>query len=176
MTLRPVGGDVKVSRQVEVALSDRVVEFEVRETDGRLMPGNYSAQLQLTTPNGNPIGEFLRLILPDAPSSLGESVLLRRSAATGQRYARTADPRFRRNERLRLELPTDATDPVTAALRDSRGIELAVPVEVTEREDESGAFRWVVVDVPVIPLAPADYAVVVTQGSESRITAFRVAP
>jgi hypothetical protein len=47
---------------------------------------------------------------------------------------------------------------------------------VTERRDPSGAFRSIVVDVALAPLAQGDYLVEITQGDARRLTAFRVVP
>jgi hypothetical protein len=49
-------------------------------------------------------------------------------------------------------------------------------VQVSERPDPSGAFRWVVVDLALAPFGPADYAIEVTQGQATQLTAFRVVP
>jgi hypothetical protein len=102
--------------------------------------------------------------------------MLRRSAATGQRYMPTADPRFVRTDRLRLEFPTDTPGTSSVVLRDRRGMELPVPLQASERPDDAGGFRWIVVDVPLLSLAPADYAVDVTHAGMSRMTAFRLTP
>jgi hypothetical protein len=103
-------------------------------------------------------------------------VLSRKSNAPGQRYVRTADLRFRKTESVRLELPTTSTEPASARLLDSRGAPLSVPAQVSERADASGSFRWIVVDFPATPLAPAYYVAEVKQGSASSVTAFRVIP
>ena len=174
MTLRPLRGGDPISRQLPVTTATNF-EFELRGADA-LAPGEYSVQLQLTGAGGEPVGEFLRITVPDATSSLGEALLLRRGPTTGPRYARTADPRFYRTDRLRLELPTDSREPATAQLRDRRGGALATPVQLTERDDQTSRFRWIVADVPLTSIAPGDYAVEVTQGSATRITAFRVVP
>ena len=174
MTLRPLRGGDPISRQLPVTTATNF-EFELRGADA-LAPGEYSVQLQLTGAGGEPVGEFLRITVPDATSSLGEALLLRRGPTTGPRYARTADPRFYRTDRLRLELPTDSREPATAQLRDRRGGALATPVQLTERDDQTSRFRWIVADVPLTSIAPGDYAVEVTQGSATRIAAFRVVP
>jgi len=100
----------------------------------------------------------------------------RRGPSTGPQHLRTADPRFRRNERIRLELATSSAEPATARLIDRSGQPMTVPVEVTERPDPSGAFRWVVADLALAPFGPADYAIEVTQGPSKQLTAFRVVP
>ena len=92
-------------------------------------------------------------------------------------YARrTADPRFQRSDRLRFEHATTLSEPPKARLLDRNGNPLSVPVQVTERPDESGAFRWIVVDAALAPFAPGDYAVEVTQGTAKQVTAFRIVP
>jgi hypothetical protein len=52
---------------------------------------------------------------------------------------------------------------------------MSVPVEVSTRPDAAG-FTWVVVDLGLAPFGPADYAIEVTQGQISQMTAFRVVP
>jgi VWFA-related protein len=174
MTLRPIRGGEPVSRQLPFTAATNFA-FELRGADA-LAPGEYSVQLQFTGAGGEPVGEFLRIAVPDSTSPLGEALLLRRGSATGPQYLRTADPRFYRTDRLRLELPTDSREPATARLRDRRGGALPTPVQVAYREDETGQFRWIVADVPLTSVAPGDYAVEVTQGTAARITAFRVVP
>ena len=110
---------------------------------------------------------------------LGEAVLSRRRPSTGPGYFRSADPRLARADRLRLELATSApvtTSPPAAALLDRAGKPLAVPLQVTTRDDAAAGLRWIVVDAAIAPLAPGDYAIEVTHGDAKQITAFRVIP
>jgi VWFA-related protein len=176
LTLRPTRGGSSISRAITVPAGGSTFAVEWRESDGPLTAGEYSVQLQLTDTGGRPVGEFARVTIAEAQSALGEATLLRRGATTGQRYVRTADPRFVRTERLRLELPTDVPGAPSAIVRDSRGAELQIPAQIIERPDESGVFRWLVVDVPLTSLAPADYAVEVQHGGMTRVTAFRLIP
>jgi hypothetical protein len=175
MTLRPAAGGTAITRRVEIASADSVVEFEFHG-DTPLAPGVYSAQLEFVGNDGEPLGDFLRLTIPGEPAALGEPMLSRRTASPNQRFTRTADPRFRKTEFVRLELPTTASEPAAARVLDSKGAVLPVPPTLSERPDASAAFRWIVVDVPISPLAPAVYALEVIQGGASRITAFRVVP
>ena len=176
LTLRPTRGGSPISRAITVAAGSSTFAVEWRESDGPLTAGEYSVQLQLTDAVGQAVGEFGRVTIAEALSPLGEAILLRRGVTTGQRYVRTADPRFVRTDRLRLELPTDVTGATSAIVRDSRGAGLQIPAQIAERPDESGLFRWVVIDVPLTSLAPADYAVEVQHGGMTRVTAFRLTP
>jgi hypothetical protein len=109
-----------------------------------------------------------------SPPSLGDAVMWRRGPSTGPQHLRTADPRFQRSERLRLEFPTSSTESATARVIDRNGQAISVPVEVSTRPDSG--FSWVVVDLGLAPFGPADYAIEVTQGQHRQITAFRVSP
>ncbi len=176
VTLKPVAGGDAITRKVEISPARGVVEFDFVGGDSRLAPGSYSMQLQLVAPNGDPLGDFMRLTIPGEPAPLGEPLLSRRMNSPGQQFTRTADLRLRKTETLRFELPTTSSAPVTARLLDSRGSALTVPVQVNNRPDPSGTFQWVVVDVPMTPLAAAYYAMEVKQGTVARVTAFRVVP
>ena len=98
----------------------------------------------------------------------------RRGPSTGPKYVKTADPRFQRSDRMRLEFATSANG-ATARLLDRAGKPLQVPVQVTERTDADG-IRWIVADVTLAPLAASDYAIEVSAGGASQITGFRVNP
>jgi hypothetical protein len=69
-----------------------------------------------------------------------------------------------------------ASPPAAARLLDRTGNPLAIPVQVSARPDASGGFQWMVVDASLAPLAPADYAIEVTQGTDKQLTGFRVVP
>ena len=70
----------------------------------------------------------------------------RRGPSTGPRHLQTADFRFSRSERIRLELATTVPGSAAARLLDRAGQPIQVPVEVSARPDDSGQFRWIVAD------------------------------
>jgi hypothetical protein len=95
------------------------------------------------------------------------------SAGTGTREVPTADLRFRRNEQVRVEIPTASSDPPTARLLDRNGQPLAVPVTAAVRDDADGS-RWHTAQLALAPLAAGDYVIEIAAGSRRTLAAFRV--
>jgi len=169
-------GTEVMSQTLDVRTEDGPFGFEVPGTGG-LASGEYAVRVRLKSDADSTLtlSDTARVILSQE-MPLGEAVLWRRGPTTGLQHRRTADPRFQRNERLRLELATTVPGPATARLLDRNGNPLSVPVQVTERPDESSAFRWVVVDAALAPFAPGDYALEVTQSGAKQVTGFRIVP
>ena len=153
--------------------------FAVRlPAEGGVGPGEYAVRVRVR-PNadpGLPVSDTARVIVPDMASALGEPLMWRRGPSTGPRYLVTADQRFRRNERVRLELPTAVAGSASARMLDRLGRPMEIPAQVTERSDPSGMFRWIVVDATLAPLAPGDYAIEVTLADGKQLGAFTVVP
>jgi len=148
--------------------------FSVRvPTNGPLAAGDYAVRIRLRGGDGM-VSDTARVIVPAQPSALGEAVMWRRGQSTGPKYVKTADPRFQRSDRMRLEFATNANG-ATARLLDRAGKTLQVPVQVTERTDTDG-IRWIVADVTLAPLAASDYAIEVNAGGGSQVTGFRIIP
>jgi VWFA-related protein len=143
-----------------------------------LAAGDYVVRVRVTPKAGQslPLSDLARLTIPAAPMPLGQPMLLRRGLSTGTRYVATADPRFQRSDRLRLELPTRTPGQASAQLLDAAGKPIPVTVAISERADDAGGFRWVVADATLAPLAAGDYAIEVTLGTAKQVTAFRVVP
>ncbi len=174
LTIQPAGSGSgsTISKRADLSPGN---SFDVELVEP-LDPGDYVVRLTVSGANIEPLRETVRLTVTEEAASLGEPLLLRRGPATGQRFVRTADPSFQRTERVRVEIPTTSTDSAAATLRDSKGAVIPVPVTVSERPDGSGPWRWITADVPLAPLAPAAYAIVLTQGTATRVAAFRVVP
>lgn len=153
--------------------------FDVRiPQSGTLPPGSYFVRVRLHPPKAGPlvIHESPRVELPAANQGLGQPVLWRRGPNVRAAYQRTADPRFRREERLRLEYQTDLEGAATARVLDKLGQPLAIPIDMTERGGDGGETKWVVADLSLLNMAPGEYAVEVTQQEKTQITAFRLVP
>jgi hypothetical protein len=98
----------------------------------------------------------------------GAPLVLRRGPSTGIAWVPTADMRFRRQERLRVEIAGGegaALDALEGALVDRRGNRMAVPVRV----EAPAEGRPLTADVTLAPLAAGDYVILVQQG-EARVT------
>jgi len=154
--------------------------FDLRVPDAGTLPfGNYSVRVRIYRAgdsNGPLVQDFPRVELGAAAVGLSEPVLSRRGPLVRDSYRHTADPRFRRTERLRLEYATDVDGIPTARVLDRMGQPLPVPVQVEMRTANDVAVRWAVADLALTGLAPGDYAVSMSQGETTQITAFRIVP
>ncbi|MEO7790702.1 MAG: VWA domain-containing protein [Vicinamibacterales bacterium] len=106
-----------------------------------------------------------------------QPVFYRRGPASANRQVPTADVRFTRADRVRLELPVGPdVKPGTGRMLDRTGQPLAVPVTIGERVE--GTQHWITADLALAPLAPGDYAVeirtIAPTGESGVITALRV--
>ena len=101
-----------------------------------------------------PVTDNLRL----NPKASGEPLLFRRGPSTGNRLVPAPTFAVSRTERLRIEVPIDASvKPGSGRLLDRAGQPLQVPVTVGERADAETNQRWLTADVSLAPLAPSDY-------------------
>jgi VWFA-related protein len=133
-------------------------------------PGEYTVRVR-----GDGFGTVsVRVKLPPAPEA-GGAVFIRRGQTTGNKEVPTADRRYRRSEQLRLEMPMPEGGAVTARLLDRTGKPLAVPVNVATRDDNDGT-RWQTAQLALAPLAPADYIIELTNGTNRTLIGFRVVP
>jgi VWFA-related protein len=178
ITVVSAAGEQVFSRTMDVKTTDGSFALRVPES-GAVPPGEYAVRVRVQPQGAGDLAvtDVARVIVPETPSWLGEPILWRRGPSTGPRYLRTADPRFQRSERLRLEFPTPAAAPsASARLLDRTGTPLPIPLAVSERPEPSGDTKWIVVDATLAPMAAGDYAIEVTQGGVKQLTAFRVVP
>jgi VWFA-related protein len=159
--------------------------FRVALTSSQpLAPGDYVLRVGARAgATSIPSRDTAHITIAAAPDSTG-ALFIRRGPTTGNKELPTADLRFRRNEQVRVEIPTVSSDPVTARLLDRTGKPLAVPVTATVRDDADGS-RWVTAQLALAPLAAGDYVIEIVAGAggsgapggEKRlISAFRVVP
>jgi len=172
--ITPEGQQI-VSQKLELKPGESAFNLQLPAT-GAVPAGDYTVRVRLRSPVEGELGlsDTARVVVKDA--ALGEAVLWRRGPTTGPQFLRTADPRFQRTDRIRLELATSAATPVTARLLDRNGTILTVEPQVSERSDGSNSFKWIVIDLILAPFAPGDYAIDAAQGEARQVTAFRIVP
>jgi hypothetical protein len=144
-------------------------------TSRTLLAGEY--QLQIRTKGARataPSTDVVRIALAPAPQATG-AIFFRRGSATANRDVPTADLRFRRSDRLRVDVPSPGAENVTARLLDRAGTPMAIPVSATVRDDPDSS-RWQSAEVALAPLAPGDYVVEIVAGTSRTLVAFRVVP
>jgi VWFA-related protein len=150
--------------------------FRVALTSSQpLAPGDYVLRVGARAGAASiPSRDTARIAIPPAPDSMG-ALFIRRGPGTGNRDVPTADLRFRRNEQVRVEVPTASSDPITARLLDRTGKPLAVPVAAALRDDNDGS-RWRTAQLALAPLATGDYVIEIASGDQRMLSAFRVVP
>jgi VWFA-related protein len=146
--------------------------------------GDYTLRVS-SKPAGTTLGstETLHIVLPKWPAvgtlALSQPLLFRRGPFTGPSWIAAGDLRFRRQERVKVEV--SVTGPMASSavrLLDRAGNLLSLPVTVTER-DESGA-KVVSGEVTLAPLSVGDYVLetTISQGTTTQkvLAAFRIVP
>lgn len=178
VTVLAADGTELLSQTLQVKPSDGAFALRVPQ-QGAVKPGEYAVQVQLR-PDANDsvvLTDTARVVMNAARGEeLGTPVVWRRGPSTGPRYLQTADGRFSRSERIRLELATTVPGTAGARLLDRAGQPLHVPVSVSARPDDSGQFRWIVADATLAPLAPGQYTIEVTLGALKQSFEMRLVP
>jgi len=144
-------------------------------TSRTLSAGDY--QLQVRTKGARATAastDVVRIAVAPAPQATG-AMFFRRGSATANRDVATADLRFRRSDRLRVDVPSPGAENVTARLLDRAGAPIAIPVSAMVRDDADRS-RWLSAEVALAPLAPGDYVVETVAGTSRTLAAFRVIP
>ena len=140
-------------------------------------PGAFDVRVKIESPGApKPIEQTTRVALARAPSGSGV-VIFRRGPTTGNKYLPTANRRFRRSDRIRVEIPVAGpVNSPAARLLDRLGAPKPVPVAASVRDDADGS-RWVVAELALVPLAAGDYVIEVNGGPGAReLVAFRMVP
>jgi VWFA-related protein len=121
--------------------------------------GDISLRARLAAVEGS-VMPFTDTLRAEIASMKGQPLLYRRSVSTGNRLQPTADFRFSRTERVRIEIPVGSEiKPGPGRVLDRAGVPLQVPVTTGERLDEASGQRWITADVSLAPLSLGDYAV-----------------
>jgi VWFA-related protein len=163
-------GDLVSSAKAKIAPGTTSTLISIAP-DAPIAAGDYTVRVRSQSPTGSETIS-LPVVLAPSPAASG-AMFLRRGQTTGNKDVPTADVRFRRSERVRVEVPSTA-DVTSARLLDKTGKPIpAIPVTASTRTDSDGA-KWATAELLLAPLAPGDYIVEVVAGETRTLAAFRI--
>jgi len=170
--------DRQPAAAAQTALPEAARAVLVDLTGQPVRSGTYAVRAEVAS-SGKRASDSLRIVVPADEDAFGRPIMFRRGPATGPAYLPTSDRRFRRADRLRIDVPSEiALDTVTAALLGRNGRPLAVPVTLGERDDNGT--RHVTGEIVLAPLAVGDYLVEFANRAKpvapSVLVAFRIVP
>jgi VWFA-related protein len=179
----PGTGPKTPPQTVTVAIEPGQRSIVVNGSEQPLPAGRYAVRAELAARNSRlPMQVTTFAIVPAEGVEIGTGGLAsRRGPSTGLAYIPTADPRFRRTERLRVEVPL-AGDGFTGTGRLLTREGQATPLLVTysSRSDETTKQQFAVADVTLAPLAAGEYVLELslTKDGKTEIVSygFRVIP
>jgi len=174
VTITDTAGKTLATARVEIPRGSRSFRVALSPSPA-LTSGDYVVRAGARsgdTATTVPVRDLLHIPTPAAATSIG-AMFMRRGPTTGIKEVPTADLRFRRSERIRVEIPTLSTGAPGARLLDRTGKPLAVPVAGALRDDPDGS-RWLTGEVVLAPLAPGDYVIELSEGNARMLCAFRV--
>jgi hypothetical protein len=169
ITVRNLEGNTVATAEQPLPLGERTLAAVV-PLPAAVVAGEYRVLVRITAASKiDSVGDSVAVTVSAKPVTIGDPLVLRRGPSTGVKYVPTADLRFRRQERIRLEAPfVVPLDRVRATLVSQAGQPMTIPVQVTERVD--GASRIAVFDVSLAPLAAGGYAIMVTDSDTTTST------
>jgi VWFA-related protein len=148
------------SHTMTVAIEPGQRSIVVDGSERPLSAGRYAVRAELTARDGRqPIQVTTFATVPADAAEVGTGVLAaRRGPSTGLAYMATADPRFRRTERLRVEVPLAADGfKGTGRLLTREGQSTPLVVSFTSRTDDATKQQFGVAEVALAPLAAGEY-------------------
>jgi VWFA-related protein len=176
-------GKAGESQTITVAVEPGQRSIIVNGSERPLAAGRYSVRAELTPRNGRlPLQVTTFATVPAEAAEVGTGALaLRRGPSTGLAYVGTADPRFRRTERLRAEVPMSGDGFTgTGRLLTREGQALPLVVSFTTRRDEALQQQFGVAEVNLAPLAAGEYVLELslTKNGKTDVVAygFRIIP
>jgi hypothetical protein len=180
------GGTTIVRYTVPIPAGSNRFETRFPRTadDVWLDPGAYTLRVRAKPAgSGIPTTDTSRIQVPPAPGTaalvMGQPFYARRLGGPNSEALPTADRRFRRTERLIVQVSASmAPESVTGELLDRSGKPLQVPVAATIVDKDF--VRWARAEVVLAPLAAGDYLLRLSsrRGGEQVVTLapFRIIP
>jgi VWFA-related protein len=155
----PGGMTAASSQTVTVPIEPGQRSIPVEGGTPALVAGRYAVRAELTPRAGRmPLQVTTFATVPAESVAVGTAALaLRRGPSTGLAYVPTADPRFRRTERLRIEVPIAGEGVTTAGRMLTREGDAMPIVVTTSTRADATARQFAVADVVLAPLAAGEY-------------------
>jgi hypothetical protein len=172
-SIRNQGGDTVSTGTSPLDKGARIVEIQLPVVEG--MAGDVKVQVRLA--GTGPLARYTdttSVALDAAPTGWGPPRLSRRGPSTGIAWVPTADPRFRRQERLRVTVGVGVdAGSITGTLLDRHGKTINVPVRIERPEPAA-----LIAELALAPLAAGDYvlALGVNAGPRRLLVPLRVVP
>jgi VWFA-related protein len=183
VTVTSPSGQTVAQAEVPLAPGARSATAALETSSAPLEAAELLVRLRLAPAAGGlPLTDAARVALPAADVPAAGPRLARASPQTRQQFIVTADPRYRRGEKIRVEVPVaPGATGATAALLDQAGkVMSAIPVAATLDPPDPRGIGWAMAAVSLAPLAPGDYVVRVEiahpDGDRRVFAAFRVVP
>jgi VWFA-related protein len=186
ITMTSTAGATIATAHTAIPAGARSFRATLRPADGAapIPPGDYAVRVSVrgAAAGGVPSRDTVHVAVPAAPESTG-AIVLRRGQSTSNRDVPTADLRFRRSERIRVEVPAPNASTVSARLLDRSGKPLTLPVTAAMRDEADGS-RWATAQLALAPLAAGDYVIEMSgraggsggAGAFKKLIAFRIVP
>ena len=169
--------------ETDVTISPGQRAFTITPPAGTtIAPGRYVVRLLLSPKAGVvPLQTTVDVTVPEPTALIAQTgVASRRGPTTGLNYLPTADARFTRTERLRLEIPRPSSGGTLSARllgRDGQPLGLAITLADSTDPDKP---QMIVADLALAPLAQGEYVIEVTAEQdgkkESATYGFRLVP
>ena len=162
---------------VTLAIEPGQRSITVTGTDAPVAAGRYLVRAEITPRAGRiPLQVSTFVTVPADTAVIGSAALaLRRGPSTGLAYVATADPRFRRTERLRIEVPlVEPATEATGRMLTREGQPMPLIVTSSSRVDEATQLRLGVADVTLSALAEGEYVLEFTikTGSQNEVITY----
>jgi VWFA-related protein len=183
VTFEAEGAQAGAAQTVTLPIAPGQRSILVSGSDQPLPAGRYTVRAELDARNSRtPLQVTTSATIPAETAAVGSGGLAsRRGPSTGLAYEATADPRFRRTERLRLEVPLSGDGFVATGrvlTREAQPTPLAV--SFTTRTDASTSQQFGVAEVVLAPLAAGEYVLELSLskngGTEVVSYGFRMVP
>jgi VWFA-related protein len=169
--VRSAKGDLVTTAKAVLAKGARTVEIDLPVVEG--MTGDVKVQVRVS--GAGPLARYTdttSVALDATPAGWGAPRLSRRGPSTGVAWVPTADPRFRRQERLRVSVGVGAeAGAVTGTLLDRQGKPINVPVKIDRAEPTA-----LVAELTLAPLAAGDYVLALGGGARRLLVPLRIIP